>query len=307
MGGANKQPRFRRLAVSLLRPLVRFGYRRRMALAALLVLAGCGYGGWRLWNRVEDDVLLRPEYTLEPHQIQITPTPSWIRSDVKAEALRGGSLDGRLSILDERLAERLSKAFALHPWVSRVDRVSKHYPSQVTVELTYRRPAAMVEVPGGLFPVDDQGVLLPSADFSSLDARKYPRLVGIESQPLGPVGTPWGDRSVLDAARIAVALREVWHDLRLRSVRRVPTTENAFESQAIEFELITQNGTTIPWGRAPGNEQSTEAPLAEKLARLKQYASDHGGLDESARRNDLDLRVHEGTRTASEFRRAGTR
>ncbi|MEX2140169.1 MAG: hypothetical protein WD894_12965 [Pirellulales bacterium] len=300
MGGTNKQRQLRRLTLALLRPLVRFGYRRRAALAALLVLAACGYGGWRLWNRVEDDVLLRPEYTLEPHQVQITPTPAWIRTDVKAEALRNGSLDGRLSILDERLAERLAQAFALHPWVAHVERVTKHYPSRVTVELTYRRPAAMVEVPGGLFPVDEEAVVLPSTDFTTVDARKYPRLVGIESQPLGPVGTPWGDRCVLDAARIAVALRAVWDDLHLQSVRRVPTTGRQFAPPETEYELITQNGTAIPWGRAPGSENSTEAPLADKLARLKKYATDNGGLDESARRNDLDLRVRDGTRTALE-------
>jgi hypothetical protein len=283
----------------MLRPLVRFAYRRRAAVAALLVLATVGYGGWHLWNRVEDEVLLRPEYTLEPHQIQITPTPQWIRADVKLQALRDGSLDGRLSILDERLAQRLAKAFALHPWVARVEGVVKHYPSRVTVELVYRRPAAMVEVPGGLFPVDEAAVLLPSTDFTTVEARKYPRLVGIDSQPLGPVGTPWGDRSVVEGAGIAVALREVWDDLRLQSVRRVRVTGSGFAAPENEYELITQSGTTIPWGRAPGNEQATEAPLAEKIARLKQYASDYGGLDESARRNDLDLRVREGTRTAA--------
>jgi hypothetical protein len=172
----------------------------------------------------------------------------------------------------------------------------------VTVELRYRRPAAMVEVPGGLFPVDEEGVLLPSTDFTAVEARKYPRLVGIDSQPLGPVGTPWQDRSVVEAARIAVALREVWDELRLHSLRRVPVAGSELTAPQYEYELITQNGTTIPWGRAPGGEQSTEAPLAEKIARLKQYAIDYGGLDESARRNDLDLRVRAGTRTALDFK-----
>ena len=307
MGGTNKPQGSRRVFMAMLRPLVRFGYRRRAALAALLVLAAFGYGGWRLWNRVEDEVLRRPEYTLEPHQIQITPPPHWIRTDVKLEALRNGSLDGRLSILDERLADRLANAFALHPWVARVDSVVKHYPSRVTVELAYRRPAAMVEVPGGLFPVDEEAVLLPSTDFTAVEARKYPRLVGIDSQPLGPVGTPWGDRSVLEGARIAVALREVWDDLRLQSIRRMRVTGSGFAAPENEYELITQNGTAIPWGRAPGNEQATEAPPAAKIARLKQYATEYGGLDESARRNDLDLRVQEGTRTAARSKSAGTR
>ena len=302
MGGTNKPRESRRLVVAMLRPLVRFVYRRRAGLAALFVLAAVGYGGWQLWNRVEDEVLLRPEYRLEPHQIQITPTPRWIRADVKLEALRDGSLEGRLSMLDERLAERLANAFALHPWVADVQGVVKHYPSRVTVELAYRRPVAMVEVPGGLFPVDKEAVLLPSTDFTAVEARKYPRLVGIDSQPLGPVGTPWGDRSVLEAARIAAALREVWDDLRLQSVRRVRVTGSGFAAPENEYELITQNGTAIPWGRAPGNEQATEAPLAAKIARLKQYATEFGGLDESARRNDLDLRVREATRTALDLK-----
>jgi hypothetical protein len=294
-----KKPQSRPRLLPLLRPLVRFAYRRRALLAATLVLAAFLLVGLRLWDRVEDDVLVRPEYTLAPHQIQITPLPAWIRTDIKAEALRGGSLDAPLSIVDERLAEHLAKLFLLHPWVARVERVTKHYPSHVAVDLVYRRPAAMVEVPGGLFPVDDQAVLLPSDDFSTADTRMYPRLAGMESQPLGPVGTPWGDPNVQDGAKIAVSLTEVWHDLRLHSIRRAPTGGGESPAPQPHFELVTDNGTVIPWGRAPGSESSSETPVAEKLARLKKYAADYGGLDESARRNDLDLRIRGGARTAA--------
>jgi hypothetical protein len=295
-----KKPHSRPMLVGLLRPLVRFAYRRRSALSALLVLAACLLLGRRLWHRVEDDVLDRPEYALAPHQIQITPPPAWIRADVKTEALRSASLHAPLSIVDDRLAERLSRIFLLHPWVARVERVIKHYPSHVTVDLVYRRPAAMVEVPGGLYPVDDQAVLLPSDDFSTADARQYPRIASIGSQPLGPVGTAWGDASVQDGVRIALALAEVWHDLRLHSIRRAraPIGESPSSSRS-HFELVTETGTVIPWGRAPGNESPTEVPVAQKLSRLKGYAAEYGGLDASARRNDLDLRIRAGARTAA--------
>jgi hypothetical protein len=286
MAGKKKPPPPSKL-VRLLRPLVRLAYRRRAALAAALVLAAFGVVGLRLWHRVEEDVLLRPEYALAAHQIQITPQPAWIRADIKAEALRGDSLHAPLSIIDERLNERLAKMFMLHPWVARVEQVTKHYPSHVTVDLVYRRPAAMVEVPGGLFPVDDQAVLLPSDDFSAADARQYPRLAGIGSQPLGPVGTAWGDPSVLDGVKIALALAQVWRDLRLHSIRRSTINTGV------------RSGAVIPWGRAPSIESPAEIPVAEKLARLKKYAADYGGLDESARRNDLDLRVRGGARTAA--------
>jgi hypothetical protein len=298
MAGKKKPPPPSKL-VRLLRPLVRLAYRRRAALAAALVLAAFGVVGLRLWHRVEEDVLLRPEYALAAHQIQITPQPAWIRADIKAEALRGDSLHAPLSIIDERLNERLAKMFMLHPWVARVEQVTKHYPSHVTVDLVYRRPAAMVEVPGGLFPVDDQAVLLPSDDFSAADARQYPRLAGIGSQPLGPVGTAWGDPSVLDGVKIALALAQVWRDLRLHSIRRSTINTGVRSGAQTHFELVTENGTVIPWGRAPSIESPAEIPVAEKLARLKKYAADYGGLDESARRNDLDLRVRGGARTAS--------
>ena len=294
-----KKPQSRPRLLALVRPWVRFVYRRRVVLAATLVLMAFLFLGRRLWDRMEEDVLVRPEYTLAPHQIQITPLPAWIRTDIKAEALRGGSLDAPLSIVDERLAERLAKMFLLHPWVARVERVTKHYPSHVAVELVYRRPAAMVEVPGGLFPVDDQAVLLPSDDFSTADTRRYPRIAGMESQPLGPVGTPWGDPSVHDGVKIAVALAEVWRDLRLHSIRRAPSRPGESPAPQSHFELVTDHGTVIPWGRAPGSESPSETPVAEKLARLKKYATDYGGLDESARPGDLDLRIRGGARTAA--------
>jgi hypothetical protein len=294
-----KKPRSPPKLVKLLRPLVRLVYRRRAALAAALVLAAFVIVGLRLWQRLEDDVLVRPEYALAPYQIQITPPPAWIRGDIKAEALRGDSLHAPLSIIDERLNERLAKMFMLHPWVARVEQVTKHYPSHVTVDLVYRRPAAMVEVPGGLFPVDDQAVLLPSDDFSTADVRQYPRLAGIGSQPLGPVGTAWGDPSVQEGVTIALALAGVWRELRLHSIRRTTTSMDGESAALVEFELVTENGTVIPWGRAPSSESPTEVPVAEKLARLKKYATDYGGLDESARRNDLDLRIRGGARTAA--------
>ena len=296
MAGKKKTPS-RPMLPRLLRPCVRFAYRRRAALSAALVLAACLFFGLRLWDRFEGDVLIRPEYALAAQQIQITPPPAWIRADIKAEALRGGNLHAPLSIVDERLAERLAKMFMLHPWVAGVERVTKHYPSHVTIDLIYRRPRAMVEVPGGLFPVDDQAVLLPSEDFSPVDASQYPRIAGIDSQPLGPVGTAWGDANVQAGVRIAVALAEVWCDLGLHSIRRAMT---GGESPAQpHFELVTNNGAVIPWGRAPGSEAPGETPVAEKVTRLKKYVADYGGLDESARRGDLDLRVRAGARTAA--------
>ena len=106
--------------------------------------------------------------------------------------MRDASLDAPLSILDEQLAERLAKAFSFHPWVAEVREVRKSIPARVTIDLVYRRPVCMVELPdrSGLYAVDAQAFLLPSRDFldEPQKAAQYPRLAGITSVNIGRVG-----------------------------------------------------------------------------------------------------------------------
>ena len=74
----------------------------------------------------------------------------------------------------------------------------------------------MVVVPGpALLPVDGDGVLLPTADFSPQEAQHYPRIAEIKTSALGPVGTRWGDTHVTGGARIAAALLNDWESLKL--------------------------------------------------------------------------------------------
>ncbi len=173
---------------------------RLSAIVALVAVAGIAWAAMLLWQRVRSHVAAQPDYQLDADEIQITPPPPWIRADVRAEALHNAGLAGGMSILDDDLIERIHKAFLLHPWVAQVSRVSKRHPAHVDVELVYRRPVAMVAVPGGLYPVDVDGVLLPTDDFTRADAQAYPRLAGVESTPLGMPGSAWGDTVVAGGA-----------------------------------------------------------------------------------------------------------
>jgi len=299
--------------------------RHRTLLSAAAVIFVTLYGARFVWQRMRGEVFSHSDYQVELSEIEITPRPVWIRADIKAEALRDGSLDLPLSIVDEDLLEKIAKAFAFHPWVARVEqtRYGKQYPANIEIDLVYREPVAMIEVTGGLFPIDAQATLLPSADFSPLEAREYPRIVGIGSQPLGPVGTAWGDKAVRGGAQIAVSCAPVWKELQLQSIRwvnagsaAIPASPTATvpgalrplvplqpiapsQSIAPYFELVTKSGTAIPWGAAPGDSAASEPDATKKIARLKKYIAEHGGLDEAARRRDLDLRKTDGaTRTA---------
>ncbi len=270
----------------------RNGVSRAKLFAWVIALAAIVGGSHFVWTRVRGHVAARDDYRLTARDITITQPPAWIRADVRAEVLRNsGLVNQSLSILDDDLVERVQRAFSLHPWVAKVERVSKSHPAHVEVEINYRRPVVMIEVPGGLLPVDAEGILLPSDDFSPLAARSYPRLSGIESSPLGPTGTKWGDPIVAGGARIAEVLKLVWDDLGVRAIRWAKSAASSDSSGPAIYELNTAAGNAIIWGAAPGSEPTGEPTSQEKLLRLKAYIAAHGSLDQpQGGAIDLDLR-----------------
>lgn len=273
-----------------------FRRRRRMTarlLAAALLLVAVGSGGYALWRAVRMQVLAAPRFIVAGEAVNVTPPPSWIRSDVKAEVVRDINLAGPVSVLDEDLGERFYEAFAAHPWVAKVVRVLKRPPAGVDVELVYRRPVLMVKVPDGLLPVDGEAVQLPTADFSPLEASRYPRLVEIEGGVPPPSGTRWSDRRVIAAAALAAALIDAWQELGLHHLAVAPETA-ALPVGQFEFELFTPGGTRIAWGLAPRGGDEDRAVTADKLSRLRHYAAEHGSLDNARAPQDLDLRAPQG-------------
>lgn len=282
-----------------LMPLVRlFGGPGRGVVLALLAVAGFFWVWHTAWREVGEDLLLSEQYWVTREQVEITPPAEWIRDDVRSEVFRNASLDGPMSLMDPSLVPRIADAFSMHPWVASVHRVSKHYPGRIRVDLEYRRPVLMVRVPKGLYPVDVEGVLLPTRDnFSPLEAsRDYARLVGIDTFPMAPVGMRWGDARVLESAEIAATFGPAWQKLSLDRI--VPSTMvEVGVGGDYTYELITRDGTRIHWGRAPGMEltENGELPAAEKVAWLVEYQRQNSTLEG----RDLDLRRLGASQSAS--------
>ena len=253
----------------------------RRVLAVAIAIMALVAGSLALWAKVRTHVQLQPEYLARTSDLEITAPPAWIHADIKAEVIRDTGLPAEMSILDERLASRLLQAFSLHPWVARVAGVRTAYPTHITVDLVYRRPVAMVEVSGGLLPIDVDGVLLPTEDFTPEQAREYPRIAGVTATPLGPVGTRWGDPRVEAAAKLAELLADNWKRIGLyRMLAREETT--AESGRRLVLDLGTRGGTTLVWGSPLGSETATEMKPAEKLNRLRQLTAAAGGLDAAA-------------------------
>ncbi len=272
-----------------------------IVLAALLLL----FGAARLaWLKHRDMILSAPEYQVVAETVEITPLPPWIHSDLRGEVFRDAALYGPLSLMDETLNERLARAFAAHPWVAKVQQVRKKHPgasdpASVTVALVYRRPVCMVEVPGGLLPVDSEGVLLPSGDFSPSEAARYPRVQGVERSPNGSAGTRWGDAKVVGAAEIATVLGPAWDSLKLARIVPLPSDPAILSNiesnrRTLEpfFAVFTRGGTRVLWGYAPGANALGEIPPQEKVARLLRYVERHDSLEgRDNRPQEIDVRT----------------
>jgi hypothetical protein len=260
----------------------------RTATLLVLLVAGFSVGAWLVWQRVEKQE--RARYILTVDQIEVTPKPpKWIHTDVRAEGFRNASRDRPLSLLDDDLTDLLHRAFELLPWVAKVNSVTKRF-GRVDVDLVYRQPVCVVEVPGDLLPVDADGVLLPSGDLTPIEKQQsYPCLVGIQTSPMRPAGQPWGDGRVLDGAQIAAAFGPAWQALKLYRIQPAPDpAEGAPDEPAC---LFTPAGTRIVWGLAPTTKVLGEPSAAEKVARLQQYAAAHGGLDGRDGPQQLDVRA----------------
>jgi hypothetical protein len=266
------------------------------------IFIACSYAAWQ---KISSRVLASPEYFVGPQQFEITPQPPWIhQTDLRTEIYRDLSRHGPLSIMDDNLTERVAAALLQQPWVYKVRQVSKQYPATVKVDLIYRQPVCMVEIPGDVMPtpVDIEGTLLPKDEFSPVEAAKYPRLAGVDRGPMNPqrFGSRWGDSRVAGGAEIAAALLPLWEKLKLQRIVPIPAPATATGTEIppgtarsvsdYTFSIITHGGMRILWGHSSAANMPGEPTTLQKVEKLKQSFAEHGSLDFPQGPREMDLR-----------------
>ena len=233
----------------------------------------------------------RSEYKLAFSQVQITPRPDRpVPVDLLDQVERLAEMCKELSILDENLTSELANAFAKHPWVSKVVRVQKSFPAAVVVELQYRRPVAMVQVPGGRIAVDADAVVLPTQDFSKADIERYPQIINISSKPTSKPGTVWNDPALIAAAKLANLLGDKWTALKLDAISIPKITSSSVTADAITLELKAKGGSKILWGRMPGSDHPGELDASQKIRRLENYLTEFGDFVQPNGPYEIDIR-----------------
>jgi hypothetical protein len=273
-------------------PLAR---RRAKALVVLLSAGALALAARQVWRQVEPLVVNRERYLLPASAITLNPPPEWVLCDVRSQVIASAGLDRRLSILDKSFLPTIRDAFALHPWIERVDRVEKSYPPAVRIQATYRTPVAAVEIPASppatgsqLLPVDRFGVNLPAAEVPAIRREYLPRITGVVGPP--PVGQRWEDPRIAGAVEIAARLGEVWDSLHLDEIIPSARPEVLGDRRYFVYDLRTQGGTRIVWGASPAEALEGESDFAVKRQRLERCSQEYGPFDSVRSPDVVDVR-----------------
>lgn len=252
----------------------------------VLLLLSCSVAAWVFVPKMRvqlPDLRNERQYCLATSQIEVTPPPHWVPHYLAAQAARRAGLPDNLSLLDPDIAQRVAAAFEQHPWVKGRVQVSTSVPARMRVSLEYREPVAMVRVSqagkSGLFPIDADATLLPSADFAPAEIAKYPLIENVSAPPDSPEGSTWKNAAVFGAARLAKELKPHWESFGFQSIL-VPTNSDRKRAwEELTLQLSTRGGSRVIWGRPPGAKHPGELPADKKVERIKFYLSHHGPFD----------------------------
>ena len=246
-------------------------WRWRALIGAGVIVMAAILAGRVAWEQQREGVVRNADSLLTADRIEVIGVPPWITTDLKWQALRNASLDMPLPLDAPDLERQLARAFDMHPWVSRVERVETSHPAAAVVCVVCREPVAMVRVEGGLLAVDQETILLPSDDFTAESAAKYPVVDGVSTSPRGPVGSPWGDPTVGEAVNLITTLAPEAVTFGLIECRRVPKEGTAGNW----WELVGSDKLVVLFGSAPGKAVSGEPSAAQKIVRLGKLVARH--------------------------------
>jgi hypothetical protein len=245
-------------------------------------IAGLAIGGYKLFVVARTQVGEQDRFRVAVREIEVTPVPVWIRSDLLAEVQRLGDLPDTLNTLDSQLAENINDAFALHPWIREVIEVRVIHPATIRVKVAYREPVAVVRTGRSLEAVDRDCVLLPAAELP--EPQLYLTVTGVRSTPTGPAGASWDDPALHAAVATAEALSPHHRTLGLSTI-----DVSAYRGDQGSVYLLTEQGTRVKWGRPPNVDYPGEIPVQDKLDRLLKYVTENESLDKPAGPYEIDI------------------
>jgi hypothetical protein len=233
--------------------------------------------GYIAWSQVGSSPVEHSYFGLQEDQIELTPRPPWIKSDIVSAVFEKSQL-ADVSKLDHRAGATLANAFNLHPWIKRTIRVQK-MSDKILVDVEYREPVALVYVENenvdgttktGFYPIDREAIKLPMKDFTRDDVLNYFLIYAPDVRNKNNVeGIVLSDSRVVEAAKLANLLKPIREPLGLQRIN-VYKDSDLYGRSAWIFEIQTpatdnQESRRILWGHGLAAEVPGEANASEKI------------------------------------------
>jgi hypothetical protein len=245
----------------------------RLALGTIAVvaaIAGCIVGALGLREL--------PRYRVDPGELRLR-----IGETLSDEGLRQTiPLDlaeiGERSIFDPGLLEAVAETAIENPWVRRVVRVERVYPSQVRVIVELRTPAALVRSDDGLWPIDRDGVRLPGKHASAEELEPLlPVIAGVEDVPAPGVGEPWRGNEVRMAFSVLDVVRRHGIDQKVRIHEVDVGIDERYRTRLVTL-VAGVSGSRVLWGKSPLERDPADASDQQKVRNFLHFLDRYPGL-----------------------------
>jgi len=215
------------------------------------------------------------------HSVEFADAPKWVNGDLLAmlelTALR--QLSGDPLNQSELVAVR--NALLSTGWFDSIEQVRRVHCDFLRVRATFAKPFSVIRDGEGDHLTDPTGRLLPRT-YAHGEAGRFVVILGAHfDRPQRP-GVQW------DGADVTAALRL----LRLIEAKpwrgQVDAVDAGVYLAQETLTLVTDRGTRIIWGSAPGEEAPGEATAARKLSYLD-YQSEHMGHIDGGYEGQIDV------------------
>lgn len=275
-----------------------FSQPRRLANATLAVVwvglvLTAGVGAGPLKDRVTAlraaPVIAKIEYPAIPGDASATWLPPSEQRRLEHLVVQTASTD----VFDRDSLEALRATLDASGWFSRVTEVRRLPENIVRVRGEWRTPVAAVRVNDRDHLIGASGELLP---LSYPTGGAGPGIPVVLNPQFGPpeneargfaYGRRWRGGDVPASLSLLSELRRAF-GATPHLMRQVAGIDASEYRQRQRLLIVTDTGSRIVWGSAPGDEKPGEVRAAEKIARLVQMAgTGQGRIDNGAQRIEI--------------------
>lgn len=209
--------------------------------------------------------------SIEPADMSITfvAVPEWVAPDITGELedLARRELTG--DPLEQTELVAVSDALMASGWLESVEQVRRRRIDAIEIGATFRSAFALVRDGGTDYLVDRQGHRLPR-EFPARTDRTFVVIDGAARNVPGAAGAPWRGRDVEDALTLlAMLVDRPWYD----QIESIDVADYATDGI---LTLVTDIGSRIVWGSAPGAERPLEMTASVKLSYLDRAYEESG-------------------------------